>query len=831
MKFLLQEPIQPKYLYINPKTNIVHLLLPIMSGSEIGSDNTCKAVYSLQEFFGFAGANEQKTALSELVRYQAVLEGDIKYCKYLDADARIRKDKEARLLQIKMYLDILKSIQNDKQLLEPLHLAFPLYPVPVEMLMRRKDSNLHSVILRPQEEDLQLRTTAIKPIFSANHSRWVNDSSQYEESLLYEQLVIAYQGLNLQPKTKEHIVKRVLSNLEHCEVDFEHVKATLSSEVEACLGKDYKSSFDKTQELAEVTQVYIDSELGYTPESHEEYINALIGYCAPNLFDFSADSPFYSINSQPLLIVVTQFFLAELNLLAYAEGWSNSNFGQIMEEQPDLVKELAQTVTKALSDQASVEEALIVTVNKYHQLFQLASLIPEEHIASLKQRFTSHYNSIKDSPHFDEFMFLSDKLGLFVTRFSFICTHFAEFMQTGCFKLASNEQEFLQQAQADFATIDKPQNQLPHYNEQIKAELELDLSKMNNYKLQALYEDINTYPEPTFKQTLLIQFKQECPDFKPQINAKAFLQLVAYGQQDKALALLKANPELAQDLLKAHNIAFTDYSGRTFTCTTYEYAYWALDSHMQRMLEKWMNEETKAFILNRLLDIEHLEKPSGLLGFLFSRPAAFKRNKGLDYTTKDENGEIVHHNDAHFSLKPLIDALAHYIQAYDQSSKSTEADWAALNTIWVEEVGRAQRQVPAHIAQEYCHPNRSFWSVIKNKSTLDASNPCNLMRQINFYNSDSKSDDLWFTPDSAEANFGLGFSFAIARGSLPIAVNGEQQEQQKELFLRLLQDDLAALKTIYEIRTEDLKQSLHNLNQQASAQQSHEYKIWPTTIQ
>lgn len=44
----------------------------------------------------------------------------------------------------------------------------------------------------------------------------------------------------------------------------------------------------------------------------------------------------------------------------------------------------------------------------------------------------------------------------------------------------------------------------------------------------------------------------------------------------------------------------TDYSGRTFNCSAYEYAYWAKDTHMCRMLERYMDEETKAQILARI---------------------------------------------------------------------------------------------------------------------------------------------------------------------------------------------------------------------------------------
>jgi hypothetical protein len=532
MKLPLKEFIDPRYLYINPNTNIVHLLLPIMSDREIGSEKTSKSVYPLQEFFGYTGANEQKKALSELVRYQAALESDI---RYLNVDSKLRKEKEARLSQIRMYFSILKPIQNNEQLEKLLHRAFPLDP-----------------------------------------------------------------------------------------------------------------------------------------------------------------------------------------------------------------------------------------------------------------------------------------------------THFAEFMQTGFFKLNSEEREFLNQAQADFATVDKPHNQLPHYNEQVKADVELDLSKMDNDALQVLYEDINAYDNKETKDALFTQFQKERPDFKPQIDAKAFLQHVAYGQQDEAETLLKENPRRAQKLLKAHEIAFTDYSGRTFACTAYEYAYWAKDAHMMRMLEQYIrkDEDTRQFILNRVLDIEKPENPKASPDFFPNPNAPLKKNKGLNYITQNEKGEVIHANETHFSLQPLIKALENYLKHWPKGT------WMMLDNLWVKEVGQAQRQVPAHIAQEYCHPNRSFYDVRnydvrKNvfrtsfdagsgkfiriyRSLLDASHPGNLIRQLNFYNHNTKNSDLWFTPYSHSSNSGLGFSIAILRSGTPSA-NGDNPRWSPG-------DDLDAIKAIDEMRTNDLKQSIDNLRSPLVAQ-------------
>lgn len=303
----------------------------------------------------------------------------------------------------------------------------------------------------------------------------------------------------------------------------------------------------------------------------------------------------------------------------------------------------------------------------------------------------------------------------------------------------------------------------------------------------------------------MAELKQERPDFKPQIDARSFLQHVAYGEQNEAEDLFKQDAELAQELLTASTIRFTDYSGRTFTCTAYEYAYWAKDTHMCRMLEKYMDDNTKKELLNRVQNSEEL------IGEEF-----FKKPRGLAYTQKG-----LQYRSAHFDLTPLKQALQTYIEAYNQSPKETDADWGALDALWIK-VGLPQREVPAHIAQEYCHPERSFEHVSKKPWLLDASNPANLKRQLKFYNIDTNADDVWFSRDSYSTNSGLGFSFGILRGRVGYGV-GYVRPALVVAWGGAPVIDLAAIEAIDRARTEDLKQSLTNLAAPATlaTQQTH----------
>ncbi len=43
MRISFTEPVSPRYIHINPVTNRVHLMVPVVGGQEISTDNICKA--------------------------------------------------------------------------------------------------------------------------------------------------------------------------------------------------------------------------------------------------------------------------------------------------------------------------------------------------------------------------------------------------------------------------------------------------------------------------------------------------------------------------------------------------------------------------------------------------------------------------------------------------------------------------------------------------------------------------------------------------------------------------------------------------------------------
>ncbi|MFJ1269863.1 hypothetical protein ACD661_14975 [Legionella lytica] len=304
----------------------------------------------------------------------------------------------------------------------------------------------------------------------------------------------------------------------------------------------------------------------------------------------------------------------------------------------------------------------------------------------------------------------------------------------------------------------------------------------NTFDLLAFLAKISKEHRLTYlrlSQHLLSPFIQDVSDaqlieiFEQQVVQK-FLQHVAYGQQDEAEALLQSEHNFAQKLLTASKNPFIDYSGRTFTSTAYEYAYWAMDTHMRRMLEKHMDSNTKKVIFGLL---QHI-------------PTA----GGLEYL--DGTGTM--QRSAHFDFSELKKALLDYHNGYEERTMTErEAAWR--------DVGKAQRDVPAHVAHEYCRPDRAFHCCPK-------FNGRSLPRVLTL-------SSRWTIPGGTHSWFplapstGLGFKDAAHRMWFEDGAGVSSGSIGTEVVSA--EHDLKAITRLEKVRTADLKKSLNNLKPQA----------------
>ncbi|MFJ1267738.1 hypothetical protein ACD661_04085 [Legionella lytica] len=693
----LTEPVSPRYIYINPDTNLMHLLVPIVGGEEISTDNTCKAITALREFFDGG-------ALSELITYRNALLLDL---ALLGEGNLEQTHKKARLEQIEIYIVAVSAMKNH-------------YGQTINALLE-KSSNLYAIQLRPREPDPN--STVINPLFSIERR---TDLQGTPRSPLYNAMHRIYPSIKItQPDLQTTLTQSVLKCLS-ANPSFSEIQAVLKAQCLALFG--LATDFTQRSNSEPVTKITIDTLMGFENNaSSKEYIEALLGACAPYLWNDIALPPFYRVLSTTIkpeeqterLSIITQFFLAILNVYCKSKGISKKNFGAILDADPELSNDLVGTVYNAFMDKKDVEQELFTFCNVHVDKFDLSILLNSNDLAAVKQKFARTYHTItatKENAHMDDFLLLdTESQGgavQFVAHQGAICVNFAEVIDS-----AIPNQSYFSSIRADFSGHP---SKIHHKNSWVASQTEIDLVSLIAHNTNEFFEKLPHV------------IKEACR-VHPNFQMRQFLHDIAQGKQHEAGACLSQHTANAQTMLQTPGL-FTDYSGRTFNCTAYEYAFWAKDTYMLLMLEQHMDDETKAFLSTRIEEMERIDPETG-------------KAVGLAY---QQHGTA--HRSAHFDFAPLNKALQHFNVGADQWFFSANG-LPTLRTAWLE-IGKAQRDVPAHVAQEYCRPNRSFAPTPQFKET-------DLPRNLTFYNEKIGKFESWFPLSSHE---GLGYSFSITRG-------------------------------------------------------------------
>ena len=741
MHIPLTEPTAPRYITINQETNQVHLMVPVVSGQEISTDNTCKATVALREFFDGG-------ALRELNAYKDALVFDI---LLLEEENPQRIAKEARLAQIGAYLEAVQAMQYS-------------HGDAMTALMTRP-SNLYSIQLRPRVQDSLSKV--VNPAFNIERK---NDARGNPQSAMYNAMQVGYPSIMIgQPDPRARVTSAILSALP-ASSSFTDIQRVLTEQFHQWLGLEI--DFTQQTNSTPVTKDAIDALMGFdedSPATPQDYVDALLGVCAPDVWESIPTPPFYSIPAGTAvderterLSILTQFFLGIVNVYCKARGISVQNFGAVLDASNDLSTELVRVVSEVLSRGDEVEEPLCAFCNDHATEFGLSRALNDADVATIKQKFERTYLTVtatKENPHMDDFMILdcdaTGEAAKFVTHQGAICTDFAEIVEP---TLAN--QDYFARIREDFAGHPA---EIPHKNEWVAGDVDIEpealLARITDEQFEKMPDAVKVAcrAHPTFQM-------------------RQFLPGVAKGKQNEADALLTASSGNKQVLLRTPGV-FTDYSGRTFNCTAYEYAYWAKDTHMCRMLECHMDDETKAYMLARIDEIERLDADTG-------------QPMGLGYS---QGG--LEHRSAHFDLTPLKNALQQYVDSYDNWERENNLD--AMRAAWME-VGILQRDLPVHVVNEYCHPDRSF-------SPRPEFNEEALPRSLIFYNYNTNSEQALF-PLVVSDTAGLGV-FALIRGGRS-ASEGVQAEWRGVWATRR---DLAAVSRLDEVRTVDLTRSRESL--------------------
>ena len=128
-----------------------------------------------------------------------------------------------------------------------------------------------------------------------------------------------------------------------------------------------------------------------------------------------------------------------------------------------------------------------------------------------------------------------------------------------------------------------------------------------------------------------------------------------------------------------------------------------------------------------------------------------------DGLTYSQHGAEI--NSKHFDLTKLTTALQNYVDGYDNWERTS--NWDAMKAAWMQ-VGLAQRDVPVHVMNEYCRPDRSFVPVPPAlKLEFDEAS---LPRVLRFYNYATGSKSTPVFPLDVSGIAGIGFEFSLFRG-------------------------------------------------------------------
>ena len=731
-----REPASGRYIYVNTATNKVHLLVPFVGGAEISTDNTCAAMQSFKYFF------QRGDALSKLETYKEALIFDI---ALLEATDQRRVDKEERLAQIDTYIKEVLAMKDSSE--------------ETMMAVFDKPSNLYGIQLRPLVQDKFSRN--VNPIFSVNRE---NDQTGNPISALYNAMQRIFPGTKVAATDPKSRLTTAVLNAIPVSASFSDIQQALAEQSLTLFGVSL--NFTEYPDGTPATQEAIDSALlstGANDVSRNDYIEALLGACIRDISITLPTQPFYRIQAVQKtehLSILTQFFLAHVNMYCKANGISNKNFGVILDGSTALSDNLVSQISAALTGGEDVERTICTFCNDNANQFHLSRIISEEDLTAIRETFERNYRAIAESPHMDDFMLLdkqaSGETAKFVIHQGSISINLAEL--TDLIAVSSNP-EYFASIRADFATHPA---EIPNNNQLEAGEAEVSvetlIARLNDKQLERL---------PTAVKEACLQH--------PAFNARQFLNHVARGEQTEAEVLLTqpATPFHKQLLLREPNF-FTDYSGRAFKCTAYEYAYWAKDTHMCRMLETHMDEETKALMLAQI-------DANDASGLSFEHNGEYKCCPHFDLTPLKS------------TLQTYLDNYKNYVSTKDYVSKN---QWSLLDKAW-ERVGKEQFQLPAHMAQEYCSKGFSPKSKF-NESTL----PRNL-NVLDFNNAQKKP---WFSMSGPEFNLGIVSSIYPRGISRPFGTDSQ----------RAINNNLQAITHLDAVRTADLELSRENLNRPAS---------------
>lgn len=254
-------------------------------------------------------------------------------------------------------------------------------------------------------------------------------------------------------------------------------------------------------------------------------------------------------------------------------------------------------------------------------------------------------------------------------------------------------------------------------------------------------------------------------------STQQLLSHVARGEESEIKTFIQKNPRTFLTLLSV-KADVLDYSGREFkNITLFQCAVWAQDIDMCFLLLF----ETKRIDCWKLF---------------YAQYQALVKN-GITYI----QGDVTHSMSTRFNFREIFSVLEEIIES-DLAWSSEE------QTEYVRRFGRAEQNLPANIAQEFCWPERG-----QNPNLDEPFNNRFLQYTHYRYPPGSKTFSWWTNPAPSEK---LGETFCIKR-ALGISTNGvitasPPHSLSPQAVKNILKDDLTFFKKLNEQREQIFNQ-------------------------
>ncbi len=478
LKIRLSEEVNPPFIYIGPD-NVVHLLIPISSGDDIGLDNTCRATDSTKEFLGIASDSQIKknSALHVLTRYRLELLDDINELleNHEEEEATLARD---RLNQAEAYISTLESIRNN---------SFSSSSQILQDLSDSEESNLHALQIIPHTSpSSNLRSK--KPLFSINRT-----NAQFY-NLLVEEYNRLHQFTPLNNLTR--LREQIKIKLNNPQPPIALSRALLNQILEAM--KESNSFLNTEADSLSIEKLYTLATITFGPEEEgnqngwasdpldndqfNSLLETLITQSQPN---FSPEEvsleefiPTTSLaQSKGTLNTLTQFFLGEINLYAHNRNLltaKRTNFGDILENNSVLAKKFAKAITRSIHDFHSIEDTIINFINNHTQEFKLKAPIEVQHKNKILKNFRAHYSTVNTALHLVEFLILDKERknnALFFQYDGNISVDFTSYLEKhpNHFNLGPFQRAIAQKKQLPASLVKRETSSLPHIELSIDA--------------------------------------------------------------------------------------------------------------------------------------------------------------------------------------------------------------------------------------------------------------------------------------------------------------------------------------------------------------------------